>query len=176
MDRFKPTAFLRLGNRMVTPLIRLGLPIGARRAPMALLTVKGRKSGLPRTVPIAIARHRDDWLVVAVYGEGDWSRNLESAGGATVTQRGETIPVEAIRLPPDEAAPILREEITGAPRLVRKMTAPYFDADRESPMDDWEREAKRHPVFLLRPSRAVPSAPRRPGEPDPPATAGPPRT
>lgn len=161
---------------MVAPLIRLGLPIGVRHAPMALLTVKGRKSGLPRTVPIALARHGDDWLIVAVYGEGDWSRNLETAGRATITQRGETTPVEAIRLLPDEAAPILKEEITGAPRLVRNMTAPYFDADRESPMDDWEREAMRHPVFVLRPPRAVPSAPPRCDAQGPPRAAGPPGT
>jgi deazaflavin-dependent oxidoreductase (nitroreductase family) len=158
MTGFKPSAFLRTGNRVVSPLIRRGLRMGSRRAPMALLGVKGRKTGLVRTVPIALGRHGDEWLVVAVYGEGDWSRNLQAAGEAIVTHRGETIPVVARRLPPREAASILRDEITAAPRLVRNMTARYFDADRDSPLAHWERESERHPVFVLSRVRALPSA------------------
>jgi len=40
---------VRITNRIVVPLLRLGVPIG----PMYLLTVTGRQSGLPRTTPVA---------------------------------------------------------------------------------------------------------------------------
>lgn len=160
MDRFEPPRSLRLGNRLVTPLIRMGLPMGVKRAPMALLTVNGRKSGLPRTAPVALARHGEGWLIVAVYGESDWSRNLGAAGEATITRRRKTTWVEATRLQPGEGGPILRDEICGAPRLVRRMTAPYFEAGFDSPLTAWEEEARSHPIFVLNPIRAVPSAPR----------------
>ncbi|MGH3650409.1 MAG: nitroreductase family deazaflavin-dependent oxidoreductase, partial [Acidimicrobiia bacterium] len=147
----------RFANRMVTPLIRLGLPIGAKHSPMALLTVKGHKSGLPRTVPLALGRHGEHWLLVAVYGESDWSRNLEAAGEATITHGGKTTAVEARHLSPPEAAPILRDQIAGAPAMVRRMTAPYFDATADSALSDWEREAETHPVFVLSPTPVYPT-------------------
>jgi deazaflavin-dependent oxidoreductase (nitroreductase family) len=117
---------------------------------MALLTVAGRKTGLARTSPVALARHGDDWLLVAVYGVSDWSRNLEAAGKATIRSRGRTEEVHATRLAPSEAGPILRDSIAEAPAMIRRMTARYFAADPTSPEDDWQREAVDHPVFVLR--------------------------
>ena len=149
MADFKPSRVFMAANRMMTPLVRLGLPMGTRRAPMALLTVKGRKTGVDRTTPVALEKRKDGWLLVAVYGVCDWSRNLEAAGRATITRRRLTTAVEARRLPPAEGGPILEEAITGAPAMIRRMTAPYFSADTGSPTEDWEREAIAHPVFIL---------------------------
>jgi deazaflavin-dependent oxidoreductase (nitroreductase family) len=149
MTRFTPSPAFRIANRMVTPLVRWGLPIGTRKAPMALLTVKGRKSGLERTTPVALERHGDGWLLVAVYGTCDWSRNLEVAGKATIASRGTTTLVRAIRLEPADAGPILRDVMTSAPAMVRRMTAPYFSAEVEAAPSEWEREATQHPVFVL---------------------------
>jgi len=152
MADFKPSRAFIAANRMVTPLVRLGLPMGTRKAPMALLTVKGRKTGMDRTTPVALERREDGWLLVAVYGASDWSRNLEAAGRATITRRRRTDAVVARRLSPAEGGPILEEAITGAPAMIRRMTAPYFSADESSPADAWEREAVAHPVFILTPS------------------------
>jgi deazaflavin-dependent oxidoreductase (nitroreductase family) len=116
---------------------------------MALLTVRGRRSGLLRTVPVALAPAEDGWILVSVYGVSDWSRNLETARRATITMRGGTTSVDAVRLPPDVAAPILRDAILDAPRLVQRMTSSYFDAGPDSTIADWEEEAVRHPVFHL---------------------------
>lgn len=148
---FTPSPVFRFANKMVAPLIRLGIPMGAKRAPMALLTVPGRMSGIPRTTPIALAPHGDDWLLVAVYGVCDWSRNLEAAGEAEITSRGRTTPVTARRLPPAEAAPVLREAMGDAPEMIRRMTDDYYSADFDSPLEDWEEEAVDHPVFILTP-------------------------
>lgn len=149
MSRFRPTRAFRIANKMVEPLVRWGLPMGTRQAPMALLTVPGRKSGVPRTTPVALAKHDDGWLLVAVYGVSDWSQNLEAAKSATVTRRGRSDEMSATRLDPSVAGPILRASMAEAPALVRRMTARYFSADATSSAAEWEREAVDHPVFVL---------------------------
>lgn len=116
---------------------------------MALLTVVGRKSGVLRHTPVALAPGDDGWLLVSVYGDTDWARNLEAAGFAEITIGGRTIRVRARRLPPAEAGPILRDSIADAPAMIRRMTARYFRAGLDSPPDEWERESRRHPVFDL---------------------------
>lgn len=151
MSRFEPSPMFRLANRMVMPMVRWGVPMGVRRAPMALLTVRGRKSGALRTTPVSLAARDDGWLLVAVYGVSDWSRNLEAAGEAEVTMRGSATKVRARRLSPIDAAPILRDSIADAPALIRRMTSRYFGADTDSPLGDWRLEAVDHPVFVLTP-------------------------
>lgn len=151
MSRFEPSPIFRLANRLVTPLIRTGFPMGVKRAPMALLNVRGRKSGVLRTTPVALARAADGWLLVAVFGVSDWSRNLEAAQAAEITQRRETTKVKARRLGPQEAAPVLRDSIADAPGVIRRMTSRYFTATVDSALEDWEQEAVEHPVFLLTP-------------------------
>lgn len=142
---------VRHANRMVEPLVRSGLPMGSRRSPMALLTVRGRKSGLPRTVPVALIPIAGGWRLISVYGVTDWSKNLDVAGEATVTQRGTTTRVAAERLAPAVAARVLQEAMADAPAMIKRMTSRYFRAGAGSPREDWEREAEQHPVFDLRP-------------------------
>src|SRR5690606_20409669 len=113
-------------NRLVAPLVRRGLRMGPSRAPMALLTIRGRNSGLPRSVLLALEPVDHGWIVISVYGPSDWSRNLEAAGTATVTMRGSTTPVYAERLSPTTAAPILREAMAEAPWVIRWMTSRYY--------------------------------------------------
>lgn len=151
MSQFQPSPVLRLANKMVTRLMRWGLPLGVRRAPMALLTVPGRKSGIPRTTPVALADLEGVWILIAVYGVCDWSRNLEAAGRATVTLRGRETAVVARRLSREEAGPVLRAVIADAPAMIRRMTAPYFSVDGDSPLEDWGIESIEHPVFELIP-------------------------
>ena len=149
MSRFQPSRSFRAANRMVVPLLRLGIPMGLRRAPMANLTVRGRKSQVERTTPVSVLPRDDGWLLVAVYGRSDWSINLEAAGEARLTLKGEQIEVSARRLQPGEGGPVLREAMLGAPSMIQRMTAPYFTAGAGSPDADWEREAIAHPVFVL---------------------------
>lgn len=149
MSNFQPPAWFRMASSMVKPMIRLGLPVGSREAPMALLTVPGRKSGIDRTTPIALAAHGDGWLLVAVYGVADWARNLEASRQARITMRGEDIDVTARRLEPETAGPILRDSMEAAPGMIQRMTDPYFSAGFDDPVENWERESISHPVFVL---------------------------
>jgi hypothetical protein len=48
-------------------------------------------------------------------------------------------------LSPAAAAPVLRQYLGE-----NRVTAPYFEVDRDASEADFEREAPRHPVFRLR--------------------------
>src|SRR5258706_8909072 len=105
---------VRVANVMTMTLLRAGVKLkGTGKYPMYLLTVRGRKSGQPRTVPLAIWEHNGERYVGSVYGIVDWVRNLRAAGEAILTRgrRAETVNVR--ELPQGEAALVLREDIKG---------------------------------------------------------------
>ena len=132
---------MRVGNYFTTPLLRIGMKPGK----MALLTVRGRKSGLPRTTPVAVIEDDGQRWLIAAFGEVDWVRNLRAAGEASL-KRGrhpEHIVVKELRT--KEAAPLLKKTLTVAPGFLSK----NFDVTPESPLEDFEREALNHPVFLV---------------------------
>ena len=79
---FRATFGVRFGNAMVTTLLRTGVRMG----PMTLLTVRGRKSGQPRTTPVAIVEHEGQRWLISPYGQSDWVRNLRAAGRAKATR------------------------------------------------------------------------------------------
>ena len=47
---------------------------------MHLLTVRGRKSGLPRTTPVNLIEYQGRRWLVAPYREVAWVRNVRAAG------------------------------------------------------------------------------------------------
>lgn len=136
--------FVRLGNVFTTRLLRAGLKPGN----MALLTVRGRKSGLPRTTPVSLGERDGRRWLIAAFGEVDWVRNLRAAGEASLKRGPRPEHIFVKELSAEEAAPILKESLAGAPGFLLK----YFDATPESPLKDFEREALNHPVFLVQPS------------------------
>jgi deazaflavin-dependent oxidoreductase (nitroreductase family) len=75
-------------------LLRAGVPLGFN----ALVTIRGRKSGLARTTPIAVIEVSGRRWVWAPWGEVQWVRNLRAAGRATVTVRGRELEVRATEL------------------------------------------------------------------------------
>ena len=136
-------------NPVMIRLIKLGAPVG----PNVLLTVPGRKSGIARTTPVAILRHGDGWHVFAPYGVVDWVKNLRAAGSATIRKGRREFRVTATELLSAEAAPTLRDAVSGLERnpLLRPLLTRYFDASVDSPLAAWESEAENHPVFWLQP-------------------------
>jgi deazaflavin-dependent oxidoreductase (nitroreductase family) len=66
--------------------------LGRSALPTLLLTTQGRKSGLPRTVPLIYAPDGDGFIVTASnWGQQKhpaWSGNLLAASGATVALSG----------------------------------------------------------------------------------------
>ncbi len=145
----KAPMFVRLGNILTLTLLRAGfklvgpgLIIG--KYPMYLLTVRGRKSGLPRTVALAIIERNGKRYVGSPYGIVDWVRNLRAAGEAILTRGRRSETVNARELPKGEAALVLREEIKGGNPFIH-----YYGVTADSSLEEFERAAVAHPVFLL---------------------------
>src|SRR3954464_11811139 len=96
--------FVRLANVMTTTLLRAGFKlIGPGDCPLYLLTVRGRKSGQPRTTPIATLERAGQRYLMTPYGVVDWVRTLRAAGAATLTRGRRAEPVRVTELPSTEA-------------------------------------------------------------------------
>jgi deazaflavin-dependent oxidoreductase (nitroreductase family) len=133
----------RLANTLITPLIRLGVaPRGAY-----LLTTIGRKSGRRYTTPVVVVEHAGERWLVAPYGERGWVKNARAAGRVELTRRGRTQRVEVAEVPAPERAPILRAYVRAVP-----VTRRFFAAGPGAPLEAFEAEAARHPVFRLSPA------------------------
>jgi deazaflavin-dependent oxidoreductase (nitroreductase family) len=85
---------VRLFGPILKFLLAAGIPVGPNR----LVTIPGRKSGLPRTAAVAIIQVSGRRWVWAPWGEVHWVRNLRTAGRATVTVRGRKEEVAATEL------------------------------------------------------------------------------
>ena len=138
---YRPTASRRAINWAVRPLARRGL---AGRG-VYVLTVPGRKTGKRYETPVTLIEDGDRWLV-APYGEVNWVRNARAAGEVELTRarRSETLRIE--EAPPQQAAPVLKRYLQ-AVAVVR----PFFDVKPDSSIEEFIREAPRHPVFRLIP-------------------------
>jgi deazaflavin-dependent oxidoreductase (nitroreductase family) len=142
---YQAPMFVRVANILTLTLLRAGVKLkGAGNYPMYLLTVRGRKSGQPRTVPIAIWERNGKRYVGSVYGIVDWVRNLRAAGEAILTRgrRSETVNVR--ELPKGEAALVLREDIKGGNPFARS-----YGVTADSSLEEFERAVLTHPVFVL---------------------------
>src|SRR5215467_12159400 len=103
--------FLRLVNPIARKMIPAGMSTGA---PNVLLTMRGRRSGKRRTVPLGLVELDGRWFVQASYGEIGWVANLRADGEATVTHPGgNRTPVQAIELSPEEGGPVLQRALQG---------------------------------------------------------------
>jgi deazaflavin-dependent oxidoreductase (nitroreductase family) len=141
--------FVRLGNVLTMNLLRAGFKLVGPfmffgNYPMYLFTVRGRKSGQPRTVALAIIERNGQRYVGSPYGIVDWVRNLRAAGEAILTRGRRSETVTANELSPKEAAHILRAEIKDGNPFIR-----YYGVTADSTPEEFERAAVDHPVFML---------------------------
>ncbi len=92
-----------------TPIARAVLAAGVPLGFNGLVTVRGRKSGLPRTTPVAIIEVSGRRLVWAPWGDVNWVRNLRAAGRATITVRRRKEEVRTIELDPAQRVEFFRD-------------------------------------------------------------------
>lgn len=97
-DRMGSAARVPLSASLFSPILNFllagGVPILLNR----LVTIRGRKSGLPRTTPLAIIEVSGRRWVWVPWGEVHWVRNLRAAGRATITVRRRKEGVTATEL------------------------------------------------------------------------------
>src|ERR1700680_4990444 len=144
--------YTRLGNVLTLSLMRAGVKLVGPfiffgNYPMYLFTVRGRKSGQPRTVVLAIMERNGKRYVGSPYGIVDWVRNLRAAGEAILTRRRRSETVNARELPTGEAALVLREEVKDGNPFAR-----YFGVTADSSLEEFEQAVVIHPLFVLQPS------------------------
>ena len=141
--------FARWGNSLTTSLLRAGAKlVGPGNYPMYLLTVRGRTSGQPRTVPIVLLEQKGKRYLAATYGIVDWVRNLRVAREAILTRGRRAETVTARELSQGEAALVLRTEIKRTP-LARSMAAQFYGITADTPLEQCEQAMLAHPVFVL---------------------------
>ena len=153
--------FLRLFNPLARGMISAGIPTGA---PNVLLTVRGRRSGKPRTVPLGMLEFDGAWYVQACYGVTGWVANLRATDEASVTHPGgRRVPVRAVELSPEEAGAVLQRAL--APfrrsRVFRALLGSQargpaailwgFRIRIDDTLEEYTAAARRYPVFELRP-------------------------
>jgi deazaflavin-dependent oxidoreductase (nitroreductase family) len=137
--------FVRATNVLTVALARAGLRLaGFGRYPMYLVTVRGRKSGQPRTVLLVILEHNGKRYLASPYGIVNWVLNLRAAGEATLTRGRRSEIVTARELPKEEAALVLWDDVRRGNPFAR-----YFGVTSESSLEDFERAADCHPLFVL---------------------------
>ena len=88
-------------------LLAAGIPLGFNR----LVTIRGRKSGLPRTAAIAVIEASGRRWIWAPWGEVHWVRNLRAAGSATIKMRGRDEEVRATELDPAQRVDFFRDTL-----------------------------------------------------------------
>lgn len=144
---YRVTFAVRASNWMVAALLRAGVKMGVKNFPMVLLTVRGRKSGQPRTTPVVMTEQNGKRYLAGTFGNVNWVRNLRAAGEATLTRGRHTETAAVVELSTVEAALFLKQVVAIAPGFIRG----YFDVTADASLEEFEREAPRHPVFLLQP-------------------------
>lgn len=150
---------IRLLNPIFIRYLRVGLPAG----PNVLLTVRGRKSGVLRSTPVAMLRFGDRRFVQASFGEVAWVKNVRASGEAIVKQGRRSDEVGVIELTPQAAASVMFEALQPyrPSRLLRQVVGPairppvgvmgYFGVSVDSTLDAYLREARQRPLFELTP-------------------------
>jgi deazaflavin-dependent oxidoreductase (nitroreductase family) len=126
----------------MTPLTKIGIGPGYTY----LLTTTGRRSGEPRTTPVNIIDLDGERWLVSSYGNVGWVYNVRASPQVTLRRGRRRDSFTAVEVQPEQAGPVLKVYVRRVP-----ITAPYFDAKRGDPVEQFEAEADRHPVFRLVP-------------------------
>ena len=137
---------------MLNPIARRVLKAGPLLGPNALITVRGRKSGVPRTTPIALVEINGRRWVIGTFGETNWVRNLRAARQATLTVGRNREELVADELDVEGRARFFREVIGPYVRGMRIGTLLLTILGAREILDDPRAAAEHRPVFELRPA------------------------
>lgn len=135
---------------LFNPIARRVLKTGALLGPNALITVRGRKSGEPRTTPVALVEIDGRRWVIGTFGDTNWVRNLRAAGEATVSVGRRREDVKASELVGEERVSFFRDVLTPYVKRLRIGTLLLSVLGAKDIVDDPAAAAEKRPVFELR--------------------------
>lgn len=131
-------------RRTVNVLMKTMVQLGIGGKTTYLLTTTGRKTGQQRTTPVILVETDAERWLVSPYGMVAWVHNVRAQPEVILRhgRRAETLHAEEVDS--ETAGPVLQRYV----RNVR-VTAPFFDATGDDPVEKFVEEAPRHPVFKL---------------------------
>jgi deazaflavin-dependent oxidoreductase (nitroreductase family) len=133
-------------NKVVVGLQRVGIAFG----PMQLLTVAGRRSGQPRTFPIAVLPLTGGRYVIQAYPKAAWVANARAADTVTLTRGRRSSIVRLVEMSVEERRPLLREVVAVSPASVGNRYVTTGLAEAATP-DAVAAAASRIAVFRVEP-------------------------
>jgi deazaflavin-dependent oxidoreductase (nitroreductase family) len=133
-------------NKVVVRLQRFGIAFG----PMQLLTVAGRRSGEPRTFPIAVLPLAGGRYIIQAYPKAAWVANVRAADTVTLTRGRRSSVVRLAEVPVEDRGPLLREVVETGPASVGNRYVTTGLADTPTP-DGVAAAAGRIAVFRVDP-------------------------
>jgi deazaflavin-dependent oxidoreductase (nitroreductase family) len=134
---------------LFNPIARRVLRAGAFMGPNALLTVRGRKSGVARTTPVALVEIDGRRWVIGAFGETNWVRNLRAAGEATLSVGRRREEVRARELDVEARAAFFREVVGPYVRRLRVGGLLLAVLGARDILADPAGAARKRPVFEL---------------------------
>jgi deazaflavin-dependent oxidoreductase (nitroreductase family) len=140
----RPGWFTRyIFNPAVAGLTRMGISVLGSR----VLEVTGRKSGLPRQVPVNLLTFEGNEYLVAPRGVTEWVRNVRAGDGKVTLLLGRTRDERsATELDDSKKAPILRAYL----KRWKAEVGVFFDGvGPDSSDEQLAAIAPQHPVFRL---------------------------
>ena len=145
-----PSRWYQRGNRIGVLLTSLGFGPGDA----VTLTVKGRKTGRPRSIPILKTEVNGSEYLVSLSGESQWVRNLRVAGGRAQITRRRRLDATLVELPEEDRPPIISAYLQAArdrssAASYAKQARFYFGLPPEHSLDDIAAIAGHYPVFRI---------------------------
>ncbi len=144
MPKYDKPSFLSksIGNVMIMLLTRLGISAGGANT----LTVKGRKSGEPRSVPVNPLDHEGARYLVAPRGNTEWVRNLRAAGEGELRLGSKRETIKATEVLDNAAKPAI---IGAYLQNWSNVTKEWFGVDENATPVELAKIAPDHPVFRI---------------------------
>ena len=142
---------LSILNRVIKLLLRLGIRVTIL-GPMMLLTVRGRKTGKPRTIPVDVYERDGRHFLIATHGEGNWVRNLRVAGEGSLSFGHLHQAFTAVELASEEAGPVIKEflgSLLTSQGIRGNVLRRHLGVRADSSLEEFIAIAKTHPVFEL---------------------------
>ena len=146
-----PSSILSILNWVITLLLRVGIRITIL-GPMMLLTVRGRKSGEPRTIPVDLYERDGRHFLIATHGEGNWVYNLRMARKGMLSLGRHQQSFTATELASQGAGLLIKEflgPLLASPGIRGNMLRQHLGVRADSSLDEFITVAETHPVFEL---------------------------
>lgn len=129
-------------NRTVAGLTRIGISVYGSH----ILVVRGRTSGLPRTVPVNVLTYNGARYLVAPRGTTQWVRNLRAAGEGELRLGRRTERFRATEIDDADKTEVLRFYLK---RWAWEVGTFFDGVGAKAPEGELNRIAPDHPIFRV---------------------------